>query len=230
MHEKGRYFEEPITEDMVSPYKRMPYLLTKWIGEELCMTYHRQYGIPATSMRFATVIEPGEFLNADGLPWRFLLSEAYERFGGETVESSEEEEILGELRSLWTGEEKLLLSRCPNGVAYKQEFADVRDVVQGLVLALEKDAAVGEEFTLGGAALFRWEEDVPWFAERYGMEYVEARLPESNFFEFDLGKIKGLLGYEPRHDVRSVVETAEAMLRGEETGVLRTGVRYGGRG
>ena len=124
----------------------------------------------------------------------FLLSQAHERFGGETGESPEEEEILGELRSLWTGEEKLLLSRCPNGVAYKQEFADVRDVVQGLVLALEMDAAVGEEFTLGGAAVFRWDEHVPWFAARYGLEFVNARLPESNFFEFDLSKIRGLLG------------------------------------
>ena len=226
--EKGRYFEEPITESMVSRYKQMPYFLTKWVGEELCMTYHRQYGVPATSMRFATVIEPGEFLNAEGLPGRFLLSAAIDRFGGEAAERPEEAEILRELRSLWTGEEKLLVSRCPNGVAYKQEFVDVRDVVQGLVLALEQDAAVGEEFTLGGAAVFRWDEHVPWFAERYGLEFVEARLPESNFFEFDLGKIKGLLGYEPQHDVGSVVETAEAMRRGEETGVIPTGVRYGG--
>ena len=147
--EKGRFFEEPITEAMVSQYKQMPYFLTKWVGEELCMTYHRQYGVPATSMRFATVIEPGEFLNADGLPGRFLLSQAVERFGSESAEGPEEEVILRELRSLWTGEEKLLLSRCPNGVPYKQEFADVRDVVQGLVLALEQDAAVGEEFTAG---------------------------------------------------------------------------------
>ena len=96
-------------------------------------------------------------------------------------------------------------------------------MVQGLVLALAKEAAVGEEFTLGGAAVFRWDEHVPWFAERYGLEFVDARLPESNVFEFDLSKIKGLLGYEPRHDVRSVVETAEAMRRGEETGVVPTG-------
>ena len=158
------------------------------------------------------------------------MSQAVERFGGETAESPEDEEILRGLRSLWTGEEKLLLSRCPNGVPYKQEFADVRDVVQGLVLALEKDAAVGEEFTLGGAAVFRWEEHVPWFAEQYGLEFVDARLPESNYFEFDLSKIKRLLGYQPRHDVQSVVETAEAMRRGEETGVVATGIRYGGRG
>ena len=75
--EKGRYFRDPITEDMVSRYKHMPYFLTKWIGEELCMTYHHQYGIPTTVFRFATVIEPGEFLNADGLPGLFLLSPVY---------------------------------------------------------------------------------------------------------------------------------------------------------
>ena len=76
--------------------------------------------------------------------------------------------------------------------------------------------------------MFPWEEHVPWLAERYGLEFVEARLPESNFFEFDLSKIKALLGYEPRHDVQGVVETAEAMFRGEETGVVPNGVRYGG--
>ena len=99
----------------------------------------------------------------------------------------------------------------------------------GLVLALEQDAAVGEKFTLGGAAVFRWDEHVTWDAERYGTEYVEAWLPESNCIEFDLGKIKGLLWYEPRHDDRSVVETAEAMRRREETGVARTAARYGDR-
>ena len=32
-----------------------------------------------------------------------------------------------------------------------------------------------------------------------------------------------------QHDVMSVVETTEAMRRGEETGVIPTGIRYGGR-
>ena len=36
----GRYFEEPITEDMMGNYPDMPYLLTKWLGEELAMAYH----------------------------------------------------------------------------------------------------------------------------------------------------------------------------------------------
>ena len=58
---------------------------------------------------------------------------------------------------------------------------------------------------------------------------MEARLPESSYFEFDLNKIKRLLGYQPRHDVQSIGDTAEAMRRGEKTGVVPTGVRFGGR-
>ena len=133
------------------------------------------------------------------------------------------------IKSLWTGEEKFLISLNPNGRPYKQEFTDVRDIAQGLVLGIEKEEAVGEEFTLGGAALFRWEEDVPYLAERYNMNYVEARLPSSNHFEFNLHKIKSLLGYEPQHDLRSVLDTAEAMRRGESTNVIPTGIRFDGK-
>ena len=103
-----------------------------------------------------------------------------------------------------------------------------RGLVLALALALEEDVAVGEEFTLGGAAVLRWGENVPWSAGRYGMEYVSARLPESDLFEFHLSKMQELLGYEPRNDVRSLMETAESIFRGEETGVVPTGIRYGG--
>ena len=214
---------------MVSRYKHMPYFLTKWIGEELSMTYHYQYGVPTTVFRFATVIEPGEFLNEDGLPRLFLFNPVYERYKDATGDDEDEQEMIETIKSLWTGEEKFLISLNPNGRPYKQEFTDVRDIAQGLVLGLEKEEAVGEEFTLGGAALFRWEEDVPYLAERYNMDYVEARVPSSNHFEFNLHKIKSLLGYEPQHDLRSVLDTAEAMRRGEGTDVIPTGIRFDGR-
>ena len=32
------------------------------------------------------------------------------------------------------------------------------------------DAAVGEDFTVGGAALFRWEEVAAYLSDRYGMD------------------------------------------------------------
>ena len=133
------------------------------------------------------------------------------------------------IRDLWTGEEKLLLSLNPNGVPFRQHYTDVRDIALGLALALDAEAAVGQEMNLGGAAILDWADIVPWLAERHGMEYVTAKIPSPNYFELDLGKTRSILGYEPQHDFRSILATAEAMARGERTDVIPTGVRWQAR-
>ena len=227
LEDYGRYFEEPVTEDMVARYHHMPYFLTKWIGEELAMTYYYQYQVPSTSFRFSTVIEPSEFFNQAGIPMRLAFSSAYERYKSDNSDDPDTQAILDDLRSQWTGEDQLLLSRNPNGVPHKQHFCDVRDIARGLVLGIEREEAVGEEFTLGGAAIIDWGVAVPWLAERYGLTYADARLPEANYFTLDLTKIKTRLGFQPKHDLVNIVETAEAIRRGEQTDVVPTGVRYG---
>lgn len=224
---ESRDFDRPITEDMVAGYHQMPYFLTKWIGEQLAMTYYYQYGVPVTSLRFSTVIEPGEFLDENGWPKIFLLSPIYELYGAQSHPNAEVQAMLDEIRTCWAGEERFLLSRNPDGRPHRQQFCDVRDIVQGLVLAIEKEEAIGQEFSLAGA-MFDWGEIVPYLSDRYGLDFVEARIPAPNHFEFDLRKITDLLGYQPQHDFYSVLETAEAIRRGEETGVIPTGARYTG--
>lgn len=235
----GRYFKEPISEDMAAGnYPNMAYLLTKWLGEELAMTYCHQYGLPCCAMRFSTVIEPSEFLNEDGLPPHFLYSAAYATYSDaasyqmsnlppKDQDDPDVQAIIDDLVAGWDGEEKLLLSLNPDGAPYRQHFADVRDIADGLALAIQHDEAVGEVFNLAGAAIFDWGEIVPGLAERYDMPFVEARLPFANYFELDLSKIKTLLGFQPRHDFDSILTTAEAIRRGETTDVLPTGVMFG---
>ena len=58
------------------------------------------------------------------------------------------------------------------------------------------------------------------------MDYVDVKLPQSLYFEFDLSKIKTLLDFEPQHDLASILDAAEAMHRGEDTGIIPTGVRW----
>ena len=234
----GRYFKEPISEDMVGNYPNMAYLLTKWLGEELVMTYHHQYGLPACAMRFSTVIEPSEFLNEDGPPPLFLYSAAYATYSDRASyqmsnlppkdqDDPTVQAMIDALVDGWDGEEKLLLSLNPDGVPYRQHFADVRDIADGLALAIQRDEAIGEVFNLAGAALFDWGDIVPALSARYHMPYVEACLPFANYFELDLSKIKTLLGFQPRYDFDSILATAEAIRRGEATDVLPTGVMFG---
>ena len=223
----GRYFEQPIHEDMTGTLPDMPYLMTKWLGEELALTYHYQYGVPTTAMRFSTVIEPSEFLNEAGLPRHFLYSAARRQYREQQGRDAAEQELIEALLALDTGEEQLLLSLNPNGVPYRQQFGDVRDIAQGLLLSIEHEAAIGEAFNLSSPAIFDWGELVPRLAQRYGLPIVEARLPFNNYFELDLSKIKRLLGFQPQHDFDSILATAEAIKRGESTDVIPTGVQYG---
>lgn len=229
LHLKGResrYFEKPITEDMVAQYHQMPYFLTKWIGEQLAMTFHYQYEIPVTSFRFTTIVEPSEFLNSRGIPKLFLLKNTWDQFKHQQSPVPEEQAMLDEIHALWTGEDKFLLSLNPNGVPFRQQFCDVRDIAKGLALAIKNEKAVGQEFNLGGAALFDWAEIVPFLSQKFGLPYEEARIPTPNLFELDMTKTRDLLGFNPQHDFHSILETAEAMARGENTEVIPTGHRF----
>ena len=232
----GRYSPLPNTEDTRIKYPGMGYLMTKWLGEELAMVYHYQYGVPTCAMRFSTVIEPSEFLNERGLPPHFLYSTAYATYSNDDSYEMKDmadpvdpdvQSMIQTLLAGWDGEEKLLLSLNPNGLPYRQHFGDVRDIADGLALAIKHDESVGEVFNLAGAATFDWGEIVPMLAERYNLPYVEARIPFWNFIDHDLSKIKTKLGFEPRHDFDSVLETAEAIRRGETTDVIPTGVMFG---
>lgn len=232
----GRYFEQPISEDMAGKYPNMAYLMTKWLGEELALVYHYQYGLPTCAMRFSTVIEPSELLNDEGLPRHFLYSSAYATYSNEDSyelrdirdrNDPDVQDMIASLRAGWDGEEKLLLSLNPNGVPYRQHFGDVRDIADGLALAIESDDAIGHAFNLAGAAIFDWGDIVPALAQRFNLPYVEARLPYMNYFELDLTKIGTRLGFRPRHDFDSILATAEAMRRGESTDVIPTGVMFG---
>ena len=222
----GRLFERPIREDEVSHSIKMPYFLTKWIGEELCMNYHYQYGVPTVVCRFTTVLEPSELLDAEGIPRNWSVARARRELQELSDPSPPAREALRQLDAAWQEGKRLLVSRCPDGRSFKQEWADVRDIAKGLALALDAGAAVGEAFTLGGL-LTVWEELVPALAERLGAGYADVRMPSPNYFEFDHTKVRELLGYTPDHDFRSTLEAALAIRAGRETDVVPTGVRYG---
>ena len=159
-------------------------------------------------------------------PYLFPISSSVSRYRGIENRSEEERETLAHLEQAASEGKQLLISRCPDGRSFKQEWTDVRDIALGLALSLEREEAVGEAFTLGGL-LTVWEEDVPKLAERLGTGYTEARMPAPNFFEFDRTKTVTLLGYKAEHDLWSTLETALAMREGKETDVIPTGVRYG---
>ncbi len=170
------------------------------------------------------------FLNEDGLPNQFRMKPVLENYRRMEHPNDEQKRVLAELEAQWDGSEKLLISRNPDGSSYVQDWCDVRDIVQGLVLALvlalECNEAVGEVFNLAGLEVV-WERDVPWMAVQCGVGVADVRRDTPLHFSLSIDKARRLLGYAPKHDLASVFTTAQAIRRGEETDVVPCGVRWG---
>ena len=59
-------------------------------------------------------------------------------------------------------------------------------------------------------------------------QVFEANLPISmRYRSLSWEKAHRVLGYTPQHDLKSMVELALAMRRGEDVGLIATGVPYG---
>jgi len=98
---------------------------------------------------------------------------------------------------------------------------DVRDIVQGLILAIEKEAAVNEVFNLVGPSAFGVNEAVKYISKRINMDYVTVNLPGRRMhIEISTAKARGLLGYKPKYDVYKIIDSAIAFKNGEDIGVI----------
>jgi UDP-glucose 4-epimerase len=186
------------------------YGLTKLTSEEFLRFFHRAHGVPIAIARFALTIEPWEVLDpgrplGNFLHARSMLGVVRARAGDAAAAAIEER--------IGPGEEPLLLARDEGGTPYLFHYCDVRDLVQGLMLLLERPAAVGEAFNLSGPAPFSYDQAVPYLAERTGRPIIDARIPGPPIrIHHSIAKARGLLGYTPRHDVFSTIDTALADL------------------
>ncbi|MDP6780038.1 MAG: NAD(P)-dependent oxidoreductase [Candidatus Latescibacteria bacterium] len=211
------------TEEMGMNRPKGMYSFSKWLGEHVALYYHEQHKIPVVSFRFAYVIGAGEILQKDYFPmfwlshWVATFKRRKDPQGIQTFEA---------LQELWEGDERLVVCRNPDGQPHQMHLVDVRDLVQGLLLGMERPEAVGEAFTLPGPCPTSWEEAVPYLSERLGIPYVEATVPGSIRRAFDLSKARERLGYAPEHDLASMVDLALEMERGGEIEVVPTGEPY----
>lgn len=195
---------DAIKEDALPREPQGWYALSKSVGEELCNGYWRTNHLPVTILRFSMVLGAGEILDFR----QFYLSKLKDR---------------PELKALWHGEERLLLLKDMQGRAYKKHIADVRDIVHGCICTLDKSDVAGQTIQLAGPRPFTWGEAVPYLSQRLNIPYQEAVLHgPPTFYEFDLGKARDLIGFDPQYDIIRMIEDAIAYREGKTIDVLPT--------
>lgn len=188
---------------------RSPYGLTKLIGEELVRFFERTSGTPATILRFShtqdatELLDPASFFSGP----RFFLHpkiRQQEGFGNAAA--------VALLKQADDGSEALVLSRNEAGRPFRMHITDTRDMVDGILLALDHQGAAGRTYNLGATDPVDFAEALPRMAELTGLPLKTIDLPGAGvFYETSNARIRTELGYEPRWTFeRMMNEAAQA--------------------
>lgn len=184
------------------------YGLSKVLGEKMCLEYGTEFKMPITIARFGWVWAADEILNLFSLDWWI------KRSGGIASESME---------TLKNKEDKLVCLLDENEKPLKIHVADVRDIVQGIILMLENDNAIGEVFNVAGPAPFAFDSAVKLLSNSIGKDYVCIKHPNYTTFhsyELSIAKAKCYLNFNPKYDIFKMIESALAFREGKDIGVI----------
>lgn len=193
-------------------YPYSVYGLSKVIGEKFCNLYYRENGVPVVNARFTYTIESIELLNANSAPGSLFYISG--RLNTLKQIQNPLPEILEEIKifeSLYRENgDCLFIAYKKDGSLNEMPICDVRDLVQGLILSLEDDKAVGEAIGFGPPTSFTFDNMVKYLSKKVKIPWVSVRLPIDLPFNFstNISKAKILLGYKPVWDIYKMIDDA----------------------
>jgi UDP-glucose 4-epimerase len=163
------------------------YGVSKILGERLCFHFEDMHAIPTVRLRLVWILEAPEvmdlFLTA---PYKDYLEDA----------------------SIWSAPDIVPLPREVSGRPFTEHICDVRDAVEGILLALEQSGALGQTFNIAGPAPFSYDQVSPWLAERLGRQPIPGNCRGIHSYEISIAKARGLLGYRPKYSVYESLKDA----------------------
>jgi UDP-glucose 4-epimerase len=191
---------------------------SKLLGELILKRWVAQYGLPYSVVRFGTVLSP---------------EEAVSRFRFEHIRSFLSRAKLGRESNIWQlfdGQPDMLrilessvpdphsnpavAVYGPDSTPWTVHLADVRDVVRGVLLALDHPAALGEAFNIAGPRPTGFDEGAATVAEAFGIPTAAVRMPVGWHLEMDISKAAKMLGFAPQYEFAKMVSDG---LRGSST-------------
>ena len=199
-------------------HPRLPgsiYGATKVAAEELSLQFRRTYGVPSVVIRPTATADAWELVEPDSVFGRRIFLQGCIRFlSGLPSLSADDEELLDTLRTLDDGTEQLFVLADQKGAVPATNVADARDLAQGIHLALTRREAIGEVFNVGPAAPHGEDQLVRHVAEALGLRWIVIPRPHIRpSWYVSSAKARGILGYQPRHTVFTMVDEAVAARR-----------------
>ncbi len=165
-----------------------PYGTSKLSGEKYALMFHKAYGLPTTAIRPFNIYSPRQ---DPSNPYSGVISKFMDN-----VKKGKPPVIFGD------------------GSATR-DFVSVHDVVELVMLMLEKDEAVGKVFNCGTGESTTISELAQTIIDLYGKPlktvYEPERPGDIKYSYADISSAKNLLGYKPKVSLRDGLEELRAL-------------------
>lgn len=188
------------------------YGATKVAAEELCLTFGRAYGIPATIIRPSATADADELIDPDGVfGSRMWVHSAIRRIETHRVPGAADLELLAALKTIDDGTERLYVVADPERRTAVSTLNDARDCAAGMVLALGSALAVGEAFNIGPVAPYAEAELLAHLGARLGLPVTTVTIAGARpSWVVSSAKARTVLGYMPSRTVFDMIDEALA--------------------
>ena len=197
------------------------YGLGKYLSEQTCIEYMREYGLPVTIVRYSSVLAGDEALMVLSPPWLKFYIDLWTApgrvpwFGADKVEQAK-----SAVEAALEEPDAAVGVVGPDGDSWALPFTDVRDTVAGTILALESADAIGGAFNMVGPVPTAYGPAARLIAENTERPYLQVQMPFLWAFFASNAKARATLNYDPQYDFAKMVESALAFRRGEDIGVI----------
>ena len=206
---------ETLPVDETHPLKpRSVYGLTKLLGEEMMRWAGRSHGLDVTILRFSHTQDAAELLDPESFfsgP-RFFLQpriRQQEQFGNHAAVSA--------LRAMDDGQPAMVLACNENGRPFRMMITDARDMVTGLMLALDTAATIGESYNLGATDPVDFAEALPMMATITGLPLRTVNLPGAGvFYATSNARFRQATGFVPAYPFSRMIEEAAIAWRAKQ--------------
>jgi len=209
------YYPHPFPIDETIPHQAYPgyYAFSKVLEETMCEQYIIQYKLPITALRFSWVHDEDDILA------HLTLKEP--NFGvpvwKDLAKTAKQKEFF---RKKLDGVAKMVH---PGGKPGIRHIVGIKDVVQGIMLSIGNQAAIGQAFAITGPSAFSYGTAAEYAAKKLNLPVVEFECREFNDFQHSIAKARSMLGYDPKYDIMKIIDDAVAF---RQAGKKRTPTKY----
>ena len=186
------------------------YSLSKYVGELMAERVARETGLRYTIVRPSHVLSGTKILDQFSVASVVGKLQASQSRPGTELYMADGTELWPAIEAAASGPDQPCSITDEEGRPWLYQPQDARDIAHCVVCALESDAALGESFNAGAPAPFPFPAGARMIAEHRGVEPLEVRVPFQYRYDHCITKAKSLIGYRPRGDLATMVQSAFA--------------------